>query len=308
MLSTERLLAMLDIKKVCLFALTKLCLYDILYRKKKKRRKPMKKTIFLAVVLVLSITTTTHATDESIIIDSALASSAYTTDSWYSANNAIDRNISTIWAGGRNEEDWWIQFDTGEENNIKELHITWLYSPSRRYIPTNYEIQISNDSANWSTLIANIDGTTGARGVNQLATNTKTRYVRLYIYDVSRIPALKELEAYRGNDIPNLIRFQGVLGDASGLPLETQSINLTFKIYNTELGGEALWTEEQSVSSINGTLVDGLLDVELGSVTEVDLAFDEQYYLGITVEGDPDGEMTPRFKLTSVPYAFRSEE
>ena len=37
---------------------------------------------------------------------------------------------------------------------------------------------------------------------------------------------------------------------------------------------------------------------------DIDLDFSQQYYLGISVEGD--SEMTPRMNLTSSPYVFRA--
>ena len=46
------------------------------------------------------------------------------------------------------------------------------------------------------------------------------------------------------------------------------------------------------------------MDVVLGTVEGIDLPFNEQYYLGIKVESDD--EMTPRFEMTSVPYAINT--
>ena len=76
---------------------------------------------------------------------------------------------------------------------------------------------------------------------------------------------------------------------------------LTFRFYDIETGGTALWEETQTV-----TIERGLLDAELGSVTPLALPFAEQYWLGVEV--GTDGEMEPRFKLTSVPYALASDK
>lgn len=104
--------------------------------------------------------------------------------------------------------------------------------------------------------------------------------------------------------VPHLMRFQGTLGDGDEIPFSgtIPLESLIFRIYDVETGGLPLWEEEREDVSIQ----DGFIDVELGSVEPLNLAFDKQYWLGIEVE--EDGEMTPRFKLTSVPYAFISEE
>ena len=49
-----------------------------------------------------------------------------------------------------------------------------------------------------------------------------------------------------------------------------------------------------------------VFSVNLGSVSSIDLPFDTQYYLGITVGSD--NEMTPKQALSSVAYAFRAKE
>lgn len=102
-------------------------------------------------------------------------------------------------------------------------------------------------------------------------------------------------------EIPRLMRFQGMLKDAGGAPLDG-AYDLTFRLYEDELAGAPIWEEVQQNINID----DGLLDVELGSVTALELPFDRQYWLGVEVESD--GEMVPRFKLTTVPYSFKAAQ
>lgn len=97
--------------------------------------------------------------------------------------------------------------------------------------------------------------------------------------------------------IPKKITYQGVLKLASDVIAPDGDYNITFKIYNTTTGGDSLWSETQNVS-VEG----GILDVILGSVNSIDLAFDRTYWLGVTVESYP--ELTPRIELTTVPYSF----
>lgn len=99
--------------------------------------------------------------------------------------------------------------------------------------------------------------------------------------------------------VPQTINYQGYLTDIAGNPING-NVTMTFKIYNIQSGGTALWTETQTVAASNG-----IYNVILGSVNIVNLVFDTQYWLGITVGAD--AEMAPRQKLTSVPYSFRAE-
>jgi hypothetical protein len=94
------------------------------------------------------------------------------------------------------------------------------------------------------------------------------------------------------------MHFQGVLTDEIGTPLEGTN-TVTFAIYNTSSGGLALWFETLGVDC-----EDGVFSVILGVTDPIDLDFSEQYWLGVQVAGDT--EMTPRYRLTSAPYAFRA--
>jgi hypothetical protein len=96
--------------------------------------------------------------------------------------------------------------------------------------------------------------------------------------------------------VPTYINFQGLLKDNSGI-LVNGSKTITFTIYNAPTGGTNLWQESQSVS-VN----DGVYQVQLNPPSNI---FDGSIrYLGIAVFDDPNGEMSPRVALVSVPYAY----
>jgi len=98
-------------------------------------------------------------------------------------------------------------------------------------------------------------------------------------------------------DIPKTMSYQGLLTQTSGTPVADSSYNLTFNLYSTNSGGTPLWTENH----LSVSVVKGIFNVILGSITPLNLLFDQQYWLGIQVGGT---ELTPRVKLTSVPYSF----
>ena len=102
------------------------------------------------------------------------------------------------------------------------------------------------------------------------------------------------------SEIPKVLRFQGILKDnAVGGALLDGDFDLAFRLYDVEEGGIPLWQEHHG----NVLIENGLLDVELGTKRPFEgLAFDIGYWLGVEVGSD--GEMNPRFRLTSVPYAI----
>lgn len=99
--------------------------------------------------------------------------------------------------------------------------------------------------------------------------------------------------------IPKKLNYQGILTDDSGNPL-SGSQSLTLRLYDVASGGTALWEETQNVD------VDlGVFNVILGEVTPLNLPFDEQYYLGITVAPNP-AELSPRIQLTAAAYSMNA--
>jgi hypothetical protein len=98
-------------------------------------------------------------------------------------------------------------------------------------------------------------------------------------------------------EIPHLINYQGKLTDKTGLPLEGSQA-VTFRIYDEP--GTLLWEEQQTI-----TLQKGLFNTMLGSVKNLNLTFDQPYYLEIKVGNEVLG---PRQRITSAGYAFRAEK
>lgn len=99
-------------------------------------------------------------------------------------------------------------------------------------------------------------------------------------------------------DVPQTMTYKGYLTDDKGKPL-VGSISMAFAIYDAETGGTALWGETLAVAMQNGHFT-----VILGLNTPVDVSVftgKKALYMGVKVGQDP--EMTPRARLTSVPFA-----
>jgi hypothetical protein len=91
---------------------------------------------------------------------------------------------------------------------------------------------------------------------------------------------------------------QGTVQKSTGAAVDDGDYTLIFKLYTTETGGTPVWSETQSTVNIIG----GVYSVTLGSVNPLTAAFDQTYYLGVTVGSGT--ELTPRARLTSSPYAL----
>jgi hypothetical protein len=120
------------------------------------------------------------------------------------------------------------------------------------------------------------------------------------------------------------INFQARLMTNTGAIAPDGDYNVEFKLYSalTSSGssqgsctGDAacLWTETRtSANKIH--VANGYISANLGSVTSfpTTINWDQQLYLTMNIGGSGtptwDGEMSPRLKLTAVPYAFRASQ
>jgi hypothetical protein len=101
--------------------------------------------------------------------------------------------------------------------------------------------------------------------------------------------------------IPRTLSYQGLLTDTEGVPRQDGIYSFTFRFYTLESGGTPIWEEMQALQ-VQG----GLFSAILGSVTPFgsEVMFDGQYWLSVEVEPDP--ELSPRIPLTASGYSFRA--
>ena len=118
---------------------------------------------------------------------------------------------------------------------------------------------------------------------------------------VKAIPALLFLVLFSFSviAIPNSINIQGKLTNTNN-QIQTGTFNFTFKIYDSYTGGTALYEKANLTETTDSR---GIYDIIL---TDVNVNFDKQLFLGIEVNSD--GEMSPRINFTSVPYSFKANE
>ncbi|MEK7655378.1 MAG: hypothetical protein AAB386_01730, partial [Patescibacteria group bacterium] len=113
--------------------------------------------------------------------------------------------------------------------------------------------------------------------------------------------------------INRAINYQGRLLNANGIPVSDGNYSLKFSLYDAVSGGNTLWTASGATSSpaaVSVTVTSGLFSYNLGDTSTGQNAFDFDWnqnslFLGVTVASD--SEMSPRKRLTAVPYAFVAE-
>lgn len=101
---------------------------------------------------------------------------------------------------------------------------------------------------------------------------------------------------------PHLMNYQGRLDDANGDPVTDGNYNVTFRLFNASAAGSTLWSETQSV-----TTVDGVFSVLLGAIDTIPefVWYQDSAYLEIQPNGsDP---VLPRSLISVVPYAWRAK-
>jgi hypothetical protein len=90
----------------------------------------------------------------------------------YPATNAFDGNLSTRWSSAFSDPQW-IYVDLGATYNISEVVLYWEAAYGK-----SYQIQVSSDATNWTTIYST---TTGLGGTEDLTGLSGTgRYVRMY--------------------------------------------------------------------------------------------------------------------------------
>jgi len=99
-------------------------------------------------------------------------------------------------------------------------------------------------------------------------------------------------------EIPQIISYQGKVTDTGGTPVSDGTYDMRFSIYDVASGGTALWYS----GTLNVQVTSSIFNVLLGeSPPAITLPFDEDYWLGVWIEGDTQ---TPRQRLGSVGFSY----
>ena len=89
----------------------------------------------------------------------------------YPASAAVDGNTGTRWSSAFSDPQW-LEVDLGSSQNICQVGLDWEAAYA-----TAFQIQVSTDNTNWTTIYSTTSGTGG----NQTLSVTGTgRYIRMY--------------------------------------------------------------------------------------------------------------------------------
>jgi hypothetical protein len=88
------------------------------------------------------------------------------------ASHAIDGNSSTRWSSAFSDPQW-LQVDLGAVKHVSRVKLTWEAAAS-----ANYDIQVSNDNATWTTIFTDTHANGGTDDITGLSATG--RYVRMY--------------------------------------------------------------------------------------------------------------------------------
>ncbi len=100
--------------------------------------------------------------------------------------------------------------------------------------------------------------------------------------------------AASAQSVPAEVPVQGFLTDDSGVPVDG-SVTVKFAIYDAAVSGTELYSEEQTISADAGAFTAYLTPDMSIFKNNTDI------YLGLAVDGG--AEMSPRLKMSTVPYA-----
>jgi hypothetical protein len=89
----------------------------------------------------------------------------------FPASAAVDGNTSTRWSSAFSDPQW-LQVDLGTSQTICEVTLDWETAYA-----TAFQIQVSPDGTNWTTVYST---TTGTGGTQTLSVSGTGRYVRMY--------------------------------------------------------------------------------------------------------------------------------
>ncbi|WP_329060993.1 beta-1,3-glucanase family protein [Amycolatopsis sp. NBC_01480] len=140
----------------------------------RRRRGPGKRLATLAAALAVAAlgfaVPTAHAAD-ALISQGRPATASSVENSGTPASAAVDGNTGTRWSSQFSDPQW-IRVDLGGPATISQVTLRWEAAYA-----TAFQIQVSGNGSDWSTVYQTTTGTGGTQTLNVTGTG---RYVRLY--------------------------------------------------------------------------------------------------------------------------------
>ena len=106
-----------------------------------------------------------------IALNKTATASSYESQTAYPASAAVDGNTGTRWSSAFSDPQW-LEVDLGSSQSICGVSIDWEAAYA-----TAFQIQVSTDNTNWTTIYST---TTGTGGNQTLSVSGAGRYIRMY--------------------------------------------------------------------------------------------------------------------------------
>ncbi|MDD5688594.1 MAG: glycosyl hydrolase [Elusimicrobia bacterium] len=156
----------------------------------------------------------TNPTPTNLALNKTATSSSV--DASFPTSQAVDGDAKTYWLAGNWNDSQWINIDLGATYGITEVVLRWYELDPYITYATSYEIQISANGTDWTTIYPKTGGTGGTEDI-QL--NGSGRFVRMY--EITRSGSyrlgLPEFEVYGGTPVPDTTPPSDITTLASGV-------------------------------------------------------------------------------------------
>lgn len=140
---------------------------------------------------VATVSLAVNAANSNLALNKPVTASS--TNSSYPVTNAVDGNTSSYWRSGSVSSSTitWLRVDLQSTQTLSRVVVKWY----DKYYAKIYQLQVSQDGLNWSTVYTDNSGNGGDD--NCVFAATTARYVRVYITkNYKSSERIKELEVY----------------------------------------------------------------------------------------------------------------
>jgi F5/8 type C domain-containing protein/glycosyl hydrolase family 64 (putative beta-1,3-glucanase) len=125
----------------------------------------------LAFALMITVSTAGQAHAATLLSQGKPTTASSTENATFPATAATDGNTGTRWSSAFSDPQW-IQVDLGATATISQVVLQWETAYGKAF-----QVQVSPDAANWTSIYATTAGTGGTQTLNVTGTG---RYVRMY--------------------------------------------------------------------------------------------------------------------------------
>jgi hypothetical protein len=125
----------------------------------------------LALVIMITAGTAGRAQAATLLSQGQPTTASSLENASFPASAATDGNTGTRWSSAFSDPQW-LQVDLGQVDTVSQVVLQWETAYGKAF-----QIQVSNDASNWTTIFSTTTGTGGTQTLNVTGTG---RYVRMY--------------------------------------------------------------------------------------------------------------------------------